>query len=70
MPSAKDSGFGKGEISALQAKEGLHLYKMLLSVWESMKGLVHFELLNLNQTIIKEIYCKQFEHLKSAQEEN
>ena len=43
--------------------------KILLSVWWDMHGIIHFELLGMNQTITAEVYCQQLQRLKTALEQ-
>ena len=47
-------------------KAGLHPKKVLLCVWWDLEGVVHFELLDMNQTINAELYCQQLDRLKAA----
>lgn len=44
-------------------KRGRHPKKVLLSVWWGINGIVHWELLNDNQTINAELYAQQLERL-------
>jgi len=48
------------------AKPGLHPKKVLLSVWWDWKGVLHYELLQPNQTINSAKYCSQLDDLKAA----
>jgi [histone H3]-lysine36 N-dimethyltransferase SETMAR len=45
-------------------KPGLHPKKILLCVWWDMKGILYFELLNMDQRITAEIYCQQLDRLR------
>ena len=48
------------------AKAGLHPKKIMLCVWDNMKGILHFELLPNNQTVTGDLYAQQLERLKQA----
>ena len=37
--------------------------KVMLTVWWNMLGVVHHEVLNMNQTINADIYCQQLDRL-------
>ena len=43
--------------------------KILLSVWWEMHGIIHFELLEVNETITAEVYCEQPQRLKTSPEQ-
>jgi histone-lysine N-methyltransferase SETMAR len=47
-------------------KAGLHPKKVLLCVWWDIEGIIHFELLDMNETITANIYCQQLDRLKAA----
>lgn len=47
-------------------KPDLHPLKTMLSVWWDQKGVIHYELLERNQTITSEIYCQQLRRLEAA----
>lgn len=47
-------------------KQDLHPKKVLLSVWWSVQGIVHFELLPDNATVTAEVYCAQLDNVKAA----
>lgn len=44
-------------------KPGLHPKKVMLCVWWDMKGVVYHEVLNQNETVNAEKYCRQLEAL-------
>lgn len=47
-------------------KPDIHPRKTMVSVWWDQKGVIHFELLERNQTITSEIYCQQLRRLEAA----
>lgn len=47
-------------------KDGLHPKKIMLCLWWDMRGLIHYEMLNHNQTVTAEKYSSQLEDLKNA----
>ena len=47
-------------------KQGLHPKKVMLSLWLDMRGLIHYELLEPNQTITAVKYCSQLDDLRTA----
>ena len=54
---SKDRGKEREKAQTI-AKPGL-TKKVILCVWWDWKGIVHYELLSLNQTINSELYCEQ-----------
>ena len=58
------------EASQTVAKPVLTPRKVMLSVWWDWKGIVHHELLELDQTINLTLYCQQIMRLKQAIEKN
>ena len=58
----------KGEATP---KRGLHSEKVMLCVWWDMKGVIYHEVLQSNETIKAERYCRQFkELLKNLKDKN
>ena len=51
---------------AQQPTDGLHPKKIMLGVWWNIWAIVHYELLNNNQTITSNHYCNQHQGLKTA----
>ncbi|XP_029639658.1 histone-lysine N-methyltransferase SETMAR-like [Octopus sinensis] len=49
-----------------QPRAGLHPKKIMLSAWWDIKGVIHYELLDNNQTINANLYCEQFRSLKTV----
>ena len=47
-------------------KQELHPKKVMLSLWWDMRGLIHYELLEPNQTITAVKYCSQLDDLRTA----
>ena len=58
-----------GEPAIPQARRGLHPRKVLLCIWWDILGVVYFELLQPNQTITAEVYCRQLQSLSAALQE-
>ncbi|XP_014785013.1 histone-lysine N-methyltransferase SETMAR-like [Octopus bimaculoides] len=48
------------------SRAGLHPKKIMLSVWWDIKGVIHYELLDNNQTINANLYCEQLRRLKTV----
>ncbi|GFT75852.1 histone-lysine N-methyltransferase SETMAR [Trichonephila clavipes] len=48
------------------AKPGLHPKQALLSVWWGIRGIVHFEVLKLGETVNVDLYCEQLERLNQS----
>jgi len=55
-----------GEPSQAFANPGLTPNKMMLCVWWDWKGIVHHELLPVDQTINSQLYCGQLQRLRQA----
>jgi histone-lysine N-methyltransferase SETMAR len=55
-----------GQPSLPMAKVGLHLEKVMLCVRWDLKGILHYQLLNTNETIIADRYHAQLENMKLA----
>jgi histone-lysine N-methyltransferase SETMAR len=55
-----------GQRPVLTAKPGLHPKKVMLCVWWDIKGVVHYEVLEPNQTITAELYCEQLDCLNQV----
>lgn len=49
----------RGAKAVPKAKAGLHPRKALLCVWWDVQGIIHFELLGMNETIITKANCQQ-----------
>ena len=49
-----------------RAKQGLHSRKTMLCVWWDWEGIIHYELLNRNQTVNAELYVQQMHRLNNA----
>ena len=47
-------------------KQDLHPRKTMLCVWWDWEGIIHYELLEKNQTVNAELYVQQMERLKTA----
>ncbi len=52
-----------GQTPIPTAKSGLHPQKIMLCIWWDVRGVVHWELLDPNQTITAEVYCSQLDRL-------
>ena len=52
-----------------RVKQDLHPRKTMLCVWWDWEGIIHFELLERNQTVTAELYVQQMERLKLAIQE-
>jgi len=52
---------GKEEPPAKVAKRDLHVKKVMVSVWWSQNGIIHYEFLKRGQTITAEVYCHQLD---------
>jgi [histone H3]-lysine36 N-dimethyltransferase SETMAR len=44
-------------------KQGINSKKIMLIVWWSMTGIIHYEFLKSGETITTEIYCRQLDTL-------
>jgi histone-lysine N-methyltransferase SETMAR len=55
-----------GQTPIPTAKPSLHPKKVMLCVWWDMFGVIYFELLNPNQTINSEVYCRQLDQLNQS----
>ena len=51
-----------------EAKPGLHQKKVMLCVWWSVRGVIHYELLPPNTTVTASYYCNQLESVNSQLE--
>lgn len=49
-------------------KPNIHGKKVMLSVWWSARGVIHYELLQPGETITADVYCAQLERLKDKLE--
>ena len=56
----------RDERSQTTSKPGLMANKVMLCVWWDWKGIVHYELLTLGQTVNSVVYCEQLERLRQA----
>ena len=56
----------QNEPPATKPKAGLHPKKVMLCIWWDWKGVLYYELLPENQTIISSKYCSQLDQLKAA----
>ena len=65
-PSRKRQWLGRGEQPKTTPKPDIHGKKAMLCVWWSVKGLVHFELLNPGQTVTAELYAQQLTRVDHA----
>ena len=52
-----------------RVKQDLHPRKTILCVWWDWEGIIHYELLERNQTVNAELYVQQMERLKTAIQE-
>ena len=50
-------------------KQDLHPHKTMLCVWWDWEGIIHYELLERNQTVNAELYVQQMVRLKMAIQE-
>ena len=55
----KRSWSKRDELTQSTSKADIHQNKIMLSVWWDWKGIVYFEQLPKNQTIISNVYCRQ-----------
>jgi len=55
-----------GEKAVQTPTAGLHPMKTLLCVWWDIKGVIHFEMLGMNETITAALYCQQLDRLMEA----
>jgi histone-lysine N-methyltransferase SETMAR len=55
-----------GQTPVPTAKPGLHPQKVLLCVWWDCIGVIHFEVLEMGQTITADLYCQQLDRLHQA----
>ncbi len=62
----KTQWLSPGQQPVPTAKPGLHPQKVMLCVWWDSVGIVHFEVLEPNQTITAELYCQQLDRLQLA----
>uniref|UniRef100_A0A1I7X0P7 Uncharacterized protein n=1 Tax=Heterorhabditis bacteriophora TaxID=37862 RepID=A0A1I7X0P7_HETBA len=44
-------------------KPSLHIPKIMVTVWWSVRGVVHYSCLRPGQTIIEESYCREIEEV-------
>lgn len=58
-----------GEPSTSIAKPNIHAKKVLLCIWWDQKGVIHYELLQQNQTMTAELYQEQLIRVNDALEE-
>lgn len=56
----------KDQQATPRVKQGLHPLKSMLCVWWNMEGIIHWELLEKNNTINAEVYCQQMRRLAEA----
>ena len=47
-------------------KQDLYPHKTMLCVWWDREGIIHYELLEQNQTVNTELYAQQMEQLNTA----
>ncbi|XP_054156275.1 histone-lysine N-methyltransferase SETMAR-like [Oppia nitens] len=62
----KGQWLSKGEKTVPTPRADLHQKKVMLCVWWNIKGIVHWELLNVGQTVNSDLYCQQLERVKSS----
>jgi histone-lysine N-methyltransferase SETMAR len=65
-PRRQNQWLSPGQTPVPVAKPGLHPKKALLCVWWDYRGIIHFELLEMGQTITADIYCQQLDRLRDA----
>lgn len=65
-PHKKKQWLTPGQPPLPTPKAGLHPKKLLLSVWWDFTGIIHYEVLNPNETITAEYYCAQLDRLNIA----
>ena len=65
-PVCRKQYLSRGEKPLKTPKPGLHPKKALLCVWWDHIGIIHFEMLEMGQTITADIYCQQLERLHEA----
>jgi histone-lysine N-methyltransferase SETMAR len=66
----KKQWLSRGQKPVPTAKPDLHPQKIMLCIWWDMRGVIHFELLNSNQTITSELYCQQLDRLNQSLVQN
>jgi len=60
----------RGQTPLPTAKLGLHPKKIMLCIWWDVRGVVHWELLDPNQTVTAEVYCTQLDRLNENLKRN
>lgn len=61
----KRQWLGSGETGVPEPKPDLHPKKIMLSIWWSARGVVHWELLPTGTSITATVYCEQLERVAS-----
>lgn len=56
----------KGTTAQPQAKADLHQKKLMVCVWWDVKGVIHWEMLERNQSINAQLYCQQLQRVADA----
>ena len=65
-PKRKNQWLSPGQKPIPTPKPGLHPRKALLCVWWDCIGIIHFEVLEMGQTVTSDIYCQQLDRLQQA----
>jgi histone-lysine N-methyltransferase SETMAR len=65
-PQKKNQWLSPGETPVPVPKPGLHPKKILLTVFWDYQGIIHFEFLEMGQTITAEFYCQVLDRLRDA----
>ena len=52
-----------------RAKQDLHPRKTMLCIWWDWEGIIHYELLECNQTLNAELYVQQMHQLNEANQQ-
>jgi histone-lysine N-methyltransferase SETMAR len=53
----------RGQAPGMATKKDLHPKKVLVTVWWSVRGIVHVDYLRRGQTITADVYCKEIEEV-------
>lgn len=65
-PKRKRQWLSPNESPRSTAKPGLYPKKVLLCVWWSIRGIVHFEVLKPEQTVNADLYCEQLDRVNQS----
>ena len=59
----KRQWLGVGERGIATSKCGRHQKMVMLSVWWSVRGVIHWKLLPIGSTIAAKVYCEQLDRV-------